>query len=41
MFNDNFIRGQKKVELILNLTFIVMLTVAKRPIKNKQKIYEV
>ena len=29
MFNDHFIRGQKKMELMLNLTFIVMLTMAK------------
>lgn len=37
MFNDHFIRGQKKMELMLNLSFIVMLTVAKGHIKNKQK----
>lgn len=37
MFNDHFIRGQKKMELMLNLTFIVMLTIAKGHIKNKQK----
>ena len=36
MFNDHFIRGQKKMELMLNLTFIVMLTIAKGHIKNKQ-----
>ncbi len=37
MFNDHFIRGQKKMELMLNLTFIVMLTIAKGHIKSKQK----
>ena len=37
MFNDHFIRGQEKMELMLNLTFIVMLTIAKGHIKNKQK----
>ena len=37
MFNDHFIRGQKKMELMLNLTFIVMLTIAKGHIKNQQK----
>ena len=37
MFNDHFIRGQKKMELMLNLTFIVMLTIAKGYIKNKQE----
>lgn len=36
IFNDHFIRGQKKMELMLNLTFIVMLTIAKGHIKNKQ-----
>ena len=34
---DHFIRGQKKMELMLNLTFIVMLTIAKGHIKNKQE----
>ena len=29
MFNDHFIRGKEKMELMLNLTFIVMLTIAK------------
>lgn len=38
MFNDHFIRGQEKMELMLNLTFIVMLTIAKGHIKNAQKI---
>ena len=37
MFNDHFIRGQKKMDLMLELTFIVMLTMAKGHIKNKQK----
>ncbi len=37
MFNDHFIRGQEKMELMLNLTFIVMLTMSKGHIKNKQK----
>lgn len=37
MFNDHFIRGQKKMELILNLTFIVLLTITKEHIRNKQK----
>ena len=35
MFNDHFIRGKKKMELMLNLTFIVMLTIAKGHIKQK------
>ena len=37
MFNDHFIRGLKKMELMLSLTFVVMLTMAKGHIKNKQK----
>ena len=37
MFNDHFIRGQKKMELMLNLTLIVMLTIAKGHIRNKQE----
>lgn len=37
MFNDHFIRGKEKMELMLNLTFIVMLTIAKGHIKKKQK----
>ena len=37
MFNDHFIRGQKKMDIMLELTFIVMLTMAKGHIKNKQK----
>ena len=37
MFNDHFLRGQNKMKLMLNLTFIVMLVIAKGHIKNKQK----
>ena len=37
MFNDHFIRGQKKMDLMLTLTFVVMLTIAKGHIKNKEK----
>ena len=37
MFNDHFIRGQKKMDLMLKLSFIVMLTMAKGHIKNKQE----
>lgn len=37
MFNNHFIRGQNKMELMLNLTFIVMLTIAKGHIKNEQE----
>lgn len=37
MFNDHFIRGQQKMDLMLTLTFIVMLTMAKGHIKNEQK----
>ena len=37
MFNDHFIRGQRKMELMLNLTFIVMLTIAKGHIKKTRK----
>ena len=36
MFNDHFIRGQKKMNLMLSLSFIIMLTLAKGHIKNKQ-----
>lgn len=36
MFNDHFIRGQVKMELMLNLSIIVMLTKAKGHIKNKK-----
>ena len=37
MFNDHFIRGQKKMNMMLTLTFIVMLTMAKGHIKNKKE----
>ena len=37
MFNDHFIRGKAKMELMLDLSFLVMLTMAKGHIKNKQK----
>ena len=37
MFNDHFIRGQEKMELMVDLSFLVMLTMAKGHIKNKQK----
>lgn len=37
MFNDHFIRGKKKMNAMLTLSFIVMLTMAKGHIKNKQK----
>lgn len=37
MFNDHFIRGKEKMDLMLTLSFIVMLTMAKGHIKNKQK----
>ena len=37
MFNDHFIRGQEKMELMVNLSFIVMLTIAKGHIKNKEE----
>ncbi len=37
MFNDHFIRGQKKMELMVDISFLVMLTMAKGHIKNKQK----
>ena len=36
MFNDHFIRGREKMDLMLTLTFIVMLTLAKGHIKNKK-----
>ena len=36
IFNDHFIRGQEKMELMLNLSIIVMLTMAKGHIKNKK-----
>ena len=37
MFNDHFIRGQEKMELMVDLSFLVMLTMTKGHIKNKQK----
>ena len=37
MFNDHFIRGKAKMELMLDLSFLVMLTMAKGHIKSKQK----
>lgn len=36
MFNDHFIRGKKKMNLMITLSFIIMLTMAKGHIKNKQ-----
>lgn len=36
MFNDHFIRGKKKMNMMLTLSFIVMLTMAKGHIKNNQ-----
>lgn len=36
MFNDHFIRGKKKMKMMITLSFIVMLTMAKGHIKNKQ-----
>lgn len=36
MFNDHFIRGIEKMDLMLTLSFVVMLTLAKGHIKNKQ-----
>jgi hypothetical protein len=36
MFNDHFIRGKKKMNMMLSLTFIVMLGMAKGHIINKQ-----
>lgn len=37
MFNDHFIRGKDKMNMMLTLSFIVMLTVAKGHIKNKKE----
>ncbi len=37
MFNDHFIRGKKKMNMMLTLTFIIMLSMAKGHIKNNQK----
>ena len=36
MFNDHFIRGKKKMTMMITLSFIIMLTMAKGHIKNKQ-----
>lgn len=36
MFNDHFIRGKKKMNMMVTLSFIIMLTMAKGHIKNKQ-----
>lgn len=36
MFNDHFIRGLKKMETILDISFLVMLTIAKGHILNNQ-----
>jgi hypothetical protein len=36
MFNDHFIRGKKKMNMMVTLSFIVMLTMAKGHIKNNQ-----
>jgi len=35
MFNEHFIRGKKKMNMMLTLTFIVMMSMAKGHIKNK------
>ena len=37
MFNDHFIRGKKKMDMMLTLSFIIMLSMAKGHIKNNQK----
>ncbi len=37
MFNDHFIRGQEKMELMVDLSFLVMLTMAKGHIKISKK----
>ena len=36
MFNDHFIRGKKKMNMMLTLSFIIMLSMAKGHIKNNQ-----
>ena len=36
MFNDHFIRGKKKMNMMLTLSFIIMLSMAKGHIKKKQ-----
>lgn len=37
MFNDHFIRGKKKMDMMLTLSFVIMLSMAKGHIKNNQK----
>lgn len=37
MFNDHFIRGKKKMTMMVTLSFIIMLAMAKGHIKNKQE----
>jgi hypothetical protein len=37
MFNDHFIRGHKKMEIMLDISFLIMLTIAKGHIKNKKE----
>lgn len=39
MFNDHFIRGKKKMNMMLTLTFIIMLTLAKGHIEKEGKFY--
>jgi len=36
MFNDHFIRGKKKLDMMLTLSFIIMLAMAKGHIQNKK-----
>ena len=36
MFNDHFIRGKEKMNLMVTLSFIVMMSMAKGHIKNNQ-----
>lgn len=40
MFNDHFIRGKKKMNMMLTLSFIVMMTMAKGHIKSNKKKYK-
>ena len=37
MFNDHFIRGKKKMTMMVTLSFVIMLTMAKGHIKNEHK----
>lgn len=37
MFNDHFIRGKKKMRMMVTLSFIIMLSMAKGHIKNKRE----